>query len=118
MTYLQYHLFFNLPALLLLLWLVRGRLSRTFFKWTGVVGLIAFVATSPWDLWAVDQGIWGFDWDRVTRVSLTAFGQQWHLPAEEYAFFVIEVAIVSLLCLLFLPHPKPEREDPPGSSRP
>lgn len=103
MTYLQFHLAFNLPALLLLLWLTRRRLEAAHWKWIAIICVIVFLATTPWDNWAVHRGIWGFDWDRTTPVSFPAFGIVWRLPAEEYAFFLIETVVISLLTILTLP---------------
>ena len=107
MTYLQFHLWFNLPALLLLLWLVRGRLQRVHWKGIAVLCGIVFLATTPWDNWAVHRGFWNFDWRRVTPVAIKVGGVAWRLPAEEYAFFLIETVLVSLFTLLFLPKPPP-----------
>ena len=106
MTYAEYHLVFNLPAMLVLLWLARHRLERSHWKWIGVVGGIAFVFTTPWDNWAVYKGMWGFDWERVTPISVTLGGIVWRLPLEEYAFFLIETVNVALLVILFLPRPQ------------
>jgi lycopene cyclase domain-containing protein len=108
MTYLQFHLIFNLPALLLLLWLTRQRLRPVHLQW--IVGLcgIVLLTTTPWDNWAVHCGIWDFDPRRVTEISATLGGVKWHLPAEEYAFFLVETVLVSLLTLLFLPGPRAE----------
>jgi putative membrane protein len=105
MTYFQYHLVFNLPVLLLLLWLNRGRIGVTHWKWIGVVGLIAFVFTTPWDNWAVHQGMWGFKWDEVVPISIPFRGVVYRLPLEEYAFFLLETINVCLLVNLFLPKP-------------
>ena len=105
MTYLQFHLIFNLPALLVLLWLTRRRLRAVHLKWIACLGLIVLLTTTPWDNWAVYRGIWDFDWHRVTELSATAGGVKWRLPAEEYAFFLVETVLVSLLTLLFLPAP-------------
>jgi lycopene cyclase domain-containing protein len=105
MTYLQFHLIFNLPALLLLLWLVRRRLRRVHLKWIGCLCVIVLLTTTPWDNWAIHRGMWGFDRARVTELSATLGGVKWRLPAEEYAFFLLETVMVSLLTLLFLPAP-------------
>jgi lycopene cyclase domain-containing protein len=115
MTYLQFHLIFNLPALLLLLWLTRQRLRPVHLQW--IVGLcgIVLLTTTPWDNWAVHRGIWDFDARRVTELSATLGGVKWHLPAEEYAFFLVETVLVSLLTLLFLPDGNAEGEAPPPS---
>lgn len=102
-TYFSFHLTFNLPAFLLLLWLTRGRMQATHWKWIGVVGAIVLVATTPWDNWAVHHRIWDFDWSRVTPVEIPFRGVVWRLPAEEYAFFLIETVLVSMVAVLFLP---------------
>ena len=106
MTYAEYHLIFNLPVVVLLLVLNRGRLTRVHWKWIGVVAGIAFVFTTPWDNWAVYKGMWGFDWQRVTPVEIPFAGVLWRLPLEEYAFFLIETLNVCLLVNLFLPDPR------------
>ncbi|MBS0661082.1 MAG: lycopene cyclase domain-containing protein [Verrucomicrobia bacterium] len=108
MTYFSFHLTFNLPAFLLLLWLTRRRLQAEHWKWIAVVGAIVMVAASPWDNWAVHHGIWGFDWNRVTPVEIPFRGIVWRLPAEEYAFFLIETVLVALVCVLYLPAGKEE----------
>ena len=103
MTYLEFHLWFNLPSLALLFWLVRKRLRWTHVKCIAILCGIVFAATAPWDNWAVHRGFWDFDWRRVNPVTVTLAGIQWRLPAEEYAFFLIETVQVSLLTLLCLP---------------
>ena len=105
MTYLEFHLLFNLPAMLLLLWLTRKRLRAAHWKWTAILCGIVLAATTPWDNWAVYRGIWTFDWQRTHPVEATLGGVLWRLPAEEYAFFLIETVMVALLTLLFLPRP-------------
>jgi lycopene cyclase domain-containing protein len=106
MTYFQFHLIFNLPALLLLLWLARGRLRAAHGKWFAAICGVVMLFTTPWDNWAVYKGIWDYDWSRVTAVSAKAGGIVWRLPAEEYAFFLIEAAFVALVTVLFLPRPE------------
>ncbi len=105
MTYLQFHLLFNLPALLVLLALAwrRGRLGGRPARAIGVLCLIVMAATTPWDNWAVHQGIWSFAEGRTTPISVPLGGVNWRLPAEEYAFFLIETVLVSLFALLLLP---------------
>lgn len=115
MTYLEFHLLFNLPVLLLLLWMVRRRLHRTHLVCIGAVAVIAFLATTPWDNVAVARGIWDFDWQRVTPVEVELAGRKWRLPAEEYAFFVIETMVVGLLVVRFLPASKAEAAELAGN---
>jgi lycopene cyclase domain-containing protein len=95
MTYFAFHLLFNVPLLLLLLWLARRRLERVHWKWIGVVSLIVLAFTFPWDSAAVGRGIWEFPEDRVAlRVG--------NLPVEEVLFFIIETVAVCLVCVLLL----------------
>ncbi len=106
MTYWEFHLIFNLPVFLLLVILLRNRFTRGRLLWITALCAIAFVATTPWDNWAVYKGIWGFDWDRATPVEITLFDTLWRLPAEEYAFFLIMTILVCLTCFFFLPRPQ------------
>ena len=103
MTYFQFHLLFNLPALVALLVITRRRLGATHWKWIALICAGVFLLVTPWDNWAVYRGIWSFDWERVTPVVIRAFGIDWKLPAEEYAFFIVETILVSLVTVLFLP---------------
>ena len=105
MTYFTFHLAFNLPALLLLLWLTRRRLAPRHWRAIAIVCGIVFVFTTPWDNWAVHRGIWDFDWNRVTPVEIPFAGERWRLPVEEYAFFLNETVIVALVTILLLPPP-------------
>lgn len=107
MTYGSFHLIFNLPVLCLLLFLTRRRLRPAHLKCIAVLCGIVFLTTTPWDNWAVHQGIWAFDEARVTPITIHWRGVAWRLPAEEYAYFLIETVQVSLLALLFLPKPSP-----------
>ena len=108
MTYLGFHLLFNLPALIVLGWLVRHRLTVAHIKCIAVLCGIVLLATTPWDNWAVYRRIWDFDWDRVHAVTVPLGGVEWRLPAEEYAFFLIETLVVSLLTILLLPARDPD----------
>lgn len=105
MTYLQFHLIFNLPVLLLLLALAwrQGRLGKRQARAIGLLCVIVMAATAPWDNWAVHKGIWAFAEGRTTPITVPLGGVNWTLPAEEYAFFLIETVMVSLFTLLLLP---------------
>ena len=103
MTYLRFHLRFNLPALRVVAWLARRRLAAVHWRCIAVLCGIVLLATTPWDNWAVYRHIWDFDWQRVHPVVVPLGGVVWRLPAEEYAFFLIETVFVSLLTILWLP---------------
>jgi len=118
MTYWGYHLIFTLPLILILLVILRRQLRPAHFICWGIVSLIAFCFTTPWDNYAVYLGIWGFGdgvslWYPLTSLAKSPEnpdGLTWlgHIPIEEYAFFIIEGALVCLvLCfLLFRSLPK------------
>jgi len=90
MTYLRFHLIFNLPLLVLLIILNWAE------AWTadeliafGLVLLAVMVFTTPWDNLAAKWGIWGFPRDKYSlRIG--------YLPVEEYAFFLLQSANVML----------------------
>src|SRR5271170_2199362 len=90
MTYLRFHLIFNLPLLILLV-----ALSAS-VPWTleegeafSLVLLAVMIFTTPWDNLAAKWGIWGFPREKYTlRIG--------YLPVEEYAFFLLQSANVML----------------------
>ena len=95
-TYLGFHLRFNLPVLLLAGFWAGGDLVATgSLPMVLLILAIVMVFTSPWDNWAAYCGIWGFPpgqyWKRVG----------W-LPVEEYLFFIIQSVQAMLLTLVFL----------------
>jgi len=99
MTYLQFHLVFTLPPLLLLAFLTwrafqQGRVSRAGLVALGVHVLLALLYTTPWDNYLVSRGVWGYGEDRVL------FTLGW-VPLEEYLFFIIQTLLTGLW-LLFL----------------
>lgn len=64
MTYLQFHLVFLLPPLLLLGALTRraarrGELPRFGLAALALHALVAFLYTTPWDNYLVARGVWG-----------------------------------------------------------
>jgi lycopene cyclase domain-containing protein len=90
MTYLRFHLIFNLPLLILL-----AALSWS-VPWTveegealGLVLLAVMIFTTPWDNLAAKWGIWGFPREKYSlRLG--------YLPVEEYAFFLLQSVNVML----------------------
>jgi lycopene cyclase domain-containing protein len=90
LTYLRFHLIFNLPLLLVLAVLggsppwADGEAAA--FGW---VLLAVVVFTTPWDNLAAKWGIWGFPREKYNR-------RIGYLPVEEYAFFVLQSANVML----------------------
>jgi lycopene cyclase domain-containing protein len=90
MTYLRFHLIFNVPVLILLVALSWSQ------PWTteeliafGLVLLAVMIFTTPWDNLAAKWGIWGFPREKYSlRLG--------YLPVEEYAFFLLQSANVML----------------------
>jgi lycopene beta-cyclase len=85
-TYLQFHLVFIMPPLLVAAWLARGSVARLGprARWAlPAVLAIAFVYTTPWDNYLVARGVWGYGEDRV-------IGTIGWVPVEEYLFFLLQ----------------------------
>jgi len=109
MTYARFlGLFVVLPILFLAV-----RYRRTFtprgLAPMGLLLIVVYVATTPWDNLAVRWGLWGFDPERIWGIKLG------YLPLEEYLFFGLQTLLVGLWArarllrvLGALPEPKPE----------
>jgi lycopene beta-cyclase len=94
MTYLDFHLLFLLPPLLLLLYRFPRAVSRlgTRARWTlPLVAAIAFTYTTPWDNYLVANGIWWYGPDRV-------IGTIGYVPVEEYLFFLLQPFLTGMFC--------------------
>ncbi|MDT0631670.1 lycopene cyclase domain-containing protein [Rubrivirga sp. S365] len=92
MTYLEFHLAFTVPPLVVLA-LLQGRTRARWGPLALLVG-IAFVYTTPWDNYLVAHEVWTYPPGRV----LATIG--W-VPVEEYAFFVIQTVLAGLWLRLF-----------------
>jgi lycopene cyclase domain-containing protein len=90
MTYLRFHLIFNLPVLLILFALTVGQpWSRHELHALLLVLAAVMIFTTPWDNLAAKWGIWGFPREKYSlRVG--------YLPIEEYAFFILQSLNVML----------------------
>ena len=118
MTYLQYHLVFIVPPLLLLVLLtwretrgnkpVAGKF-RPENKWGWrtllLFPLIPLIYTTPWDNYLVFKAVWNYPPDRV-------LGRIFYVPYEEYAFFLLQTLITSLLLYALLRRGGPARVSP------
>ncbi|HEX6372256.1 MAG TPA: lycopene cyclase domain-containing protein [Longimicrobium sp.] len=104
MTYLQFHLIFILPPLLLLFLtsrkLLRRMGPRAVPALIGVV-LLALVYTTPWDSELIRRGVWGYGPDRV-------IGTIGLIPIEEYLFFILQPLLTGLWFYRVMP---PRTED-------
>lgn len=93
MTYLGFHLTFILPPILLLILLQKRIMAEVgaLRAWAliGLVCLIAFIYTVPWDNYLVYRGVWGYGDDRV-------LGTIGYVPVEEYLFFLLQPILTGL----------------------
>jgi lycopene cyclase domain-containing protein len=96
MTYLQFHLLFNVPLLFVLTLLGGGALLNTDIMGPmGLVLVIVVLFTTPWDNYAAWRGIWGFKEGRYLV--------KWaYLPMEEYLFFILQSLQAMLLTIIIL----------------
>ena len=113
MTYLQFHLVFTLPPLLLLAFLTyraarQGRVPQAGLIALGVHVLLALVYTTPWDNLLVARGVWGYGENRVL------FTLGW-VPFEEYLFFVLQTLLTGLWVLLLYRRKLPARPAIPAA---
>jgi lycopene cyclase domain-containing protein len=114
MTYLQFHLIFLLPPLVIL----ATRLPRA----VAVLGprarlgliaipLIALLYATPWDNYLVANGIWGYGERRV-------LGTIGWVPIEEYAFFILQPLLTGMVLYVFLLRILESGQPPPAVARP
>jgi lycopene cyclase domain-containing protein len=98
MTYLQFHLLFIFPPIMLLLGMaprIRSRLGTRGLWPAFVVPLIAFFYTTPWDNYLVWKEVWWYSADRVV-------GTIGYVPLEEYLFFLLQPVLTGLYTLHLL----------------
>lgn len=92
-TYAQFLLVFLLLPIIVLVAALRRHLRRHHFVAAGLVCLLAFVYTTPWDNYAAHKRLWTFDPKFV-------LGRPWwfgYLPLEEYLFYFGEAIFVCLV---------------------
>ncbi len=90
MTYARFlGLFVVLP---ILIQLVRYRRTLTLrgLAPMGILLVVVYAATTPWDNLAVKWGLWGFEPERIWGIKLG------YLPLEEYLFFGLQTLLVGL----------------------
>jgi lycopene cyclase domain-containing protein len=93
MTYLQFHLVFILPPLVVLApfaWRAMPSLGGRARWAVAAVPLIALVYTTPWDNYLVWRGIWFYGAERV-------IGTIGYVPVEEYLFFLLQPVLAGAL---------------------
>jgi lycopene cyclase domain-containing protein len=101
LTYLQFHLLFLVPPVLLLVaanrWRPMGtpadaaRVRGYDARHVGIalMAAVAFVYTTPWDNYLIAVGAWGYGEGRV----LVRFG---YIPLGEYLFFLVQPVLTAL----------------------
>ena len=95
-TYAQFLLVFLLLPILVLAAVLRKHLRRSHFLAGGLVCLLAFVYTTPWDNYAAFVRLWTFDPKFVLGPPF------WlgYLPLEEYLFYFAEAIFVCVTMLV------------------
>lgn len=92
MTYLEFHLVFLAPPILLLAMTAKhtiSKLPRKAARYLALLALIALAYTTPWDNYLVWRGVWSYGAERVV-------GAIGYVPIEEYAFFVLQPILTGL----------------------
>ena len=90
MTYARFlGLFVVVPILILAVRYRRTWTARSLAP-LGLLMIVVYVATTPWDNLAVKWGLWGFDPRRIWGIKLG------YLPLEEYLFFGLQTLLVGL----------------------
>ena len=93
MTYAGFLLvFLVVPVIGLALWL-RRFVTRTWLWGLAAVMLLAVTYTGPWDHFIIEQGVWSYPPGRIIGPTLG------NVPAEEYCFMLLQVALTSLTLL-------------------
>lgn len=101
MSYLQFHVVFTIPALILMRAIQPSIVLSDRRKANisvGLIAVIAFLYTTPWDNFLVANNIWYYGTDRVIGII-------GHVPYEEYAFFLIQTFITGLWTFWLLHRP-------------
>ena len=95
MTYFGVLAVFLLPPLLLLVGLqvYRGNLRRVEYLAVFAHVLIAVIYTTPWDNYLVASGVWWYDPNLVSGITMG-----W-VPIEEYTFFVLQTILTGFWVL-------------------
>ncbi len=96
MIYTEFLIYFTIIPIVILFLILKKHTDRIFLKWTVIVSVIAFLATTLWDNIAVYSGIWHFPEEKTLGLILC------YVPIEEYAFFFLQTYMTALVQLAFL----------------
>lgn len=98
MTYAEFHLYYILPWIALLIFLTRNILQKNSKMIAAAIGfnmVLALVYTTPWDNYLIYKEIWTYPPERVV-------GRIGYIPIEEYAFFILQTLMTGLLNVLLI----------------
>ncbi|MHB8619846.1 MAG: lycopene cyclase domain-containing protein [Chloroflexota bacterium] len=112
MTYPRFLAVFVAPPIVLLLMLLLGRRARIPWLAIAALSLVALAYTSPWDNALILNGVWSYPRGRVVGVTIGV------VPVEEYAFFVLQTILTSLLAVAVLRRHIKRSQRPDRSSQP
>jgi lycopene cyclase domain-containing protein len=96
-TYLQFHLLFMLPPLIVLATGARKGLrvlGRRAIPALIGVPFLALAYTTVWDSYLIRRGVWWYGPERV-------IGSLWGVPFEEYLFFLLQPLLTGLVFYRF-----------------
>lgn len=113
MTYLQFHLVFILPPLLVLAFLSRGHVRRLGPRALPAIAgvlVLALAYTTPWDSELIRRGVWGYGPERV-------IGTIGVIPIEEYMFFVLQPLLAGLWFYRLVPETLADAPPPSAAFR-
>lgn len=102
MTYAQFLLVFLVIPLAALGVGLRRRWQRRHWAACGLVCLLAFLYTAPWDNHAAKTGLWSFDPQFAPPSHFILY-----LPWEEYAFYGLQGVFLCALVLVLARRLKP-----------
>jgi lycopene cyclase domain-containing protein len=92
-TYSGFLALFVWVPLAAVVWRCGVEVSSDGWRALGLLLVIVYVATTPWDSAAVARGLWDFDPGRIAGMRLG------RLPIEEYLFFGLQAALTGVWVL-------------------